>query len=292
MYHGKLNTLWKEIDRRMPNPMKYSADITQFNTFIQRRRLYQFLAGINETLEKERRDLLNQEPLPTIEMAYAMIRRELARRGIMGTTLSLGINPSEIGRGLAIKRRSETSFRRENGDRTHLKCTHCGGTKHTKEGCFKLIGYPQWWEEHKHRKAATKATVSRTGGKAHLATDLSGNRQAPQESTADLHNQPGNASSKGKHTSNHENKVEFGRDSNNGGENREREKDGTGERKGKWALSQNKTFYREHLQRNPKPANIPGSTHTNNKNISPLNTKKGLVCEKKKFEVDFSLWGN
>lgn len=38
------------------------------------------------------------------------------------------------------------------------------------EGCFKLHGYPEWWEEHKQRRAATKATVSRTGGKANLAT--------------------------------------------------------------------------------------------------------------------------
>ena len=102
VYYGKLNTLWKEIDRRMPNPLKCSEDITVFNSFIQRQRLYQFLAGVNEDLDKERRDLLNQEPLPTLEMAYAMIRRELARRGIMGTTSSPGTNPSEIGKGLAI----------------------------------------------------------------------------------------------------------------------------------------------------------------------------------------------
>ena len=127
----------------MPNPIKCSEDITQFNSFIQRQKLYQFLAGINENLDKESRDLLNQDPLPTIKMAYAMIRRELARRGIMGTTSSLGTSPSEIGKGLAIKSRSETSFWHDNGDRTHLKCTHCGGTKHTKEGCFKLIWYPE-----------------------------------------------------------------------------------------------------------------------------------------------------
>ena len=78
VYYGKLNTLWKEIDGRMPNPMKCSEDITEFNSFIQRRRLYQFLAGINENLDKERRDLLNQDLLPTLEIAYAMIHGELA----------------------------------------------------------------------------------------------------------------------------------------------------------------------------------------------------------------------
>ena len=36
VYFSKLNTLWKEIDRRMPNPMKCAEDITLFNSFIQR----------------------------------------------------------------------------------------------------------------------------------------------------------------------------------------------------------------------------------------------------------------
>ena len=57
---------------------------------------------------------------------------------------------------------------------------------------------PGVWEEHKHRRAATKATVSRTGGKAHLATEFFDNQQTPQEPTVDLHNLTGNASSTGK----------------------------------------------------------------------------------------------
>lgn len=107
-YFTKLNTIWKEIDLRMPNPMSCAKDITVFNNFIQRQRLYQFLTGINEDLDKERKDLLNLDPLPNPEAAYATIRREISRRGIMRTTSSLGLGPSEIGRGLAIKHRSET----------------------------------------------------------------------------------------------------------------------------------------------------------------------------------------
>uniref|UniRef100_A0A803L9R4 GAG-pre-integrase domain-containing protein n=1 Tax=Chenopodium quinoa TaxID=63459 RepID=A0A803L9R4_CHEQI len=165
VYFSKLNTLWKEIDRRMPNPMKCAEDITLFNSFIQRQRLYQFLAGVNDSLDKEKRDILYLDPLPTIDAAYASIRREIARCGIMTGDSSLGRGPSEVGSGLVAQRRSDSSSRRE--DKNHLKCSHCGGTKHTKEGCFKLIGYPEWWEDLRQRKAATKAT--KTGGKANAA---------------------------------------------------------------------------------------------------------------------------
>ena len=53
----------------MPNAMKYDEDITIFNTFTQKQRLYQFLVGINNNLNKQCRDLSNQDPLPTLDMA-------------------------------------------------------------------------------------------------------------------------------------------------------------------------------------------------------------------------------
>ena len=42
VYYGKLNIPWKEIDRRMPNPMTCPQYIKEFNKYIQRQRLYQF----------------------------------------------------------------------------------------------------------------------------------------------------------------------------------------------------------------------------------------------------------
>ena len=152
--------------------MIHAEDITIFNTFIQKQRLFQFLAGINETFDKEKRDLLNQDPLPTIEMVYATIRHEISRRGIMTHASSPGKIPSEIGSGLAIKHRSDFSSRRDMEDKTHLKCSYCGGSRHTGEGCFKLIGFPEWWEEHQQRKIATKAPSTRAGGKANMTTGV------------------------------------------------------------------------------------------------------------------------
>ena len=91
-------------------------------------------------------------PSPNPHAAYATIRREITRRGIMGGDSSSGRAPSDIGSGLAVHIRSEkSSFRRD--DRSNLKCSHCGGTCHTEDGCFKLIEYPEWWEELRQRKS-------------------------------------------------------------------------------------------------------------------------------------------
>ena len=105
--------------------MKHDDDITIFNGFIQKQRLYRFLAGINDTFDKERWDLLNQDPLPTVEKAYATIRREINRRGIMTDASSLEMIPSEIGSRLMVKHRSYyTSFQRETVDKSQLTSNH------------------------------------------------------------------------------------------------------------------------------------------------------------------------
>ena len=67
----------------MPNSTKCQDDITMFNTYIQRQQFYQILAEIEDFLDKEKRDLLDQDPLPTVDAAYSTIRREIACRGIM-----------------------------------------------------------------------------------------------------------------------------------------------------------------------------------------------------------------
>ena len=51
----------------------------------------------------------------------------------------------------------------EEGDKAKLRCTHCGGTRHTRDGCFKLIGYPEWWQGRKgqqQRVAAGASTIA------------------------------------------------------------------------------------------------------------------------------------
>lgn len=42
-------------------------------------------------------------------------------------------------------------------------CTHCGNIKHTHETCFKLNGYPDWWDECKARKPREAIAKTRSG---------------------------------------------------------------------------------------------------------------------------------
>ncbi|XLR39961.1 hypothetical protein HN51_018119 [Arachis hypogaea] len=109
IYGTNYKSFWMAIDRKQPNPMKFPEDITTFNRLKQEERLYQFLTGVDDKFDTVRRDLLKQEPAPSVESAYATIRREAARLQILKpTTDGVGeASQGEIGTGLAAKNRTD-----------------------------------------------------------------------------------------------------------------------------------------------------------------------------------------
>lgn len=52
------------------------------------------------------------------------------------------------------------------------KCTHFGNMKHTRETCFKLHGYPEWWNDFQSRKKREGAGTKESTGKATIANAL------------------------------------------------------------------------------------------------------------------------
>lgn len=146
-----LQGVWGEIDRIDPNPMKCPDDIKTYARIRSEQKLFQFLNALDRKYESIKREILRLEPLPSAEAAYATVRKEAAHQNILGATnheqqgIAVGLVTTEAdGAGLAAKghRRSEG---KKFEDKSHLKCDHCGMTKHTKDQCFRLVGYPDWW---------------------------------------------------------------------------------------------------------------------------------------------------
>nr|GEX68162.1 hypothetical protein [Tanacetum cinerariifolium] len=53
--------------------------------------------------------------------------------------------------------------KQEKENKQNDECTFCKNTGHKREGCFKLVGYPDWWPEKKDDKAMPKAAYVETG---------------------------------------------------------------------------------------------------------------------------------
>ncbi|CAA0834711.1 Unknown protein [Striga hermonthica] len=79
-YWNDLQGLWLAIDRRRPNPMTGDNNITTYNKITQQNKLFNFLGGLNGDHDSIRREILREDPLPSVEAAYGKVRKEAAQR--------------------------------------------------------------------------------------------------------------------------------------------------------------------------------------------------------------------
>ena len=146
-YYNDLQGLWRKIDFRRPNPMECAADIQKYNSILQEERVYIFLDGLDDWLDNIRSDVLQLKPFPTVEQAYAHVKREDTRQVVMASRVenasssaamaTKGVKPGQPQTLVKLGSSTKTKCQTNEG-----KCTHCGNTQHTRDTCFKLHGYP------------------------------------------------------------------------------------------------------------------------------------------------------
>lgn len=59
--------------------MECIIDIQTHNSILQEDRVYTFLDGLDDRLDKTRSDVLLLKPFPTVEQAYAFVGREYVK---------------------------------------------------------------------------------------------------------------------------------------------------------------------------------------------------------------------
>ena len=155
-YYEALNGLWIKLDQYQNLKMECSKDTTTLAQFIERDRIFEFLAGLNPKYDPIRVQILGKEKLLSLSELFYIVRGEESRRVVM-----LDDKPTD-GSALATSKATKLgpplSF-----SKSGCWCTYCKKSGHTKENCFKLHGKDQ--------------VLSRTGGfrninqgQAHLTT--------------------------------------------------------------------------------------------------------------------------
>ena len=174
-YFTNLKKLWDEIACLMPSPIctcgaaKEVSDLSSFN------KLMQFLMGLNDSYDNVRNQVLVMDPLPSVNRAYSMVLRVEKQREVHMMYPETSDHAAMMVRGLNTRNDGHTrngsgrgnwtgkpnfgrgnyaggkgtSRRYGNIDKELLHCDHCGMNGHTKEGCFKLIGFPDWYKKEK-----------------------------------------------------------------------------------------------------------------------------------------------
>nr|GEV06246.1 hypothetical protein [Tanacetum cinerariifolium] len=121
------------------------------------KKLFQFLNGLDRKFKPIKHEILRADPLPTAEAAYATVRKEAAHQNILGATnnepqgITTGLITGETeGVGFVTKGYDRNDGKKKwvtRDDKSHLKCEECGISRHTKEQCFRIVGYPDWWTD-------------------------------------------------------------------------------------------------------------------------------------------------
>eukprot|EP00261_Vitis_vinifera_P038472 XP_019079715.1 PREDICTED: uncharacterized protein LOC109123697 isoform X2 [Vitis vinifera] len=140
------------------------GDIQKYNSILQEDRVHVFLDGSDDRLDKIRSDVLQLQPFPTVELAYAHVRREDIRQAIMTSSSNIALGAVMASKGLKLGKPKS----KPQSDGT--KCTHCGNVKHTRETCFKLHGYPEWWNDFQAWKKCEGTSTNEDTRRAAVAS--------------------------------------------------------------------------------------------------------------------------
>ncbi|XP_071713208.1 uncharacterized protein [Rutidosis leptorrhynchoides] len=153
-YYHKLKGFWDETDS-LEAPYMYTCSCTcengkQNGEREQRKRLFQFLMGLDDSYSNVRGQILLIQPLPTTAKAYGMIKHEEKQReGLLPkpnapAVMSITSNtPRSYANNNHQKfTRPLVNTERRSTFKTGIKCSTCFREGHTSDECYKNIGYP------------------------------------------------------------------------------------------------------------------------------------------------------
>nr|GMD68582.1 retrovirus-related Pol polyprotein from transposon TNT 1-94 [Ipomoea batatas] len=161
-YYGKLKALWDDLANYDQIPTCLCAGCKcDISTKLERRReeekVHQFLMGLDEaSYGTVRTNMLATEPLPSLNKVYAALIREERVKNATRVAEERG----EV-MGLAVQAGNKGKGREVTGK--NVLCAGCGRTGHDISGCFKILGYPDWWGDRPPNATQTMKIGENTG---------------------------------------------------------------------------------------------------------------------------------
>ncbi|KZV22158.1 hypothetical protein F511_33788 [Dorcoceras hygrometricum] len=136
LYYSKLKQLWDEYASLVTLPSCSCATARAYVDHEQTQRLIQFLMGLNESYNGIRRQVLMMSSLSSVSQAFAIVSQEESHRMALSNQPLIEV--------------PTTAFYSTSAKNSKLpRCENCNITWHTKDVCYKLVGYPPGHRLHK-----------------------------------------------------------------------------------------------------------------------------------------------
>ncbi|KAL5714268.1 hypothetical protein ACHQM5_016252 [Ranunculus cassubicifolius] len=142
-YYTKLKALWDELNSFSTVQPCTCGNGKAVADSLQQDMAMEFLQGLNDRFAAIRSQVLLIEPLPTVNKMYSLIRQEEQQQELHSLS-----TPIPEAAALFTSSKSNNSYHRtphrapNRSSKPRLHCDHCGRDNHTKDRCYKLIGYP------------------------------------------------------------------------------------------------------------------------------------------------------
>ncbi|KAL6311931.1 hypothetical protein AAG906_013204 [Vitis piasezkii] len=143
-YFTKLKILWDELREFQPVPVCHCGGLRVWTDYQHREYVLQFLMGLNDSYAQIRGQILMMDPLPAINKVFSLVIQEERHR-----TVGYSYSGSHNSDPMTFGSNSNAPTGSSGGSKTRrdrITCSHCGFQGHTKDKCYKLVGYPPGWK--------------------------------------------------------------------------------------------------------------------------------------------------
>jgi hypothetical protein len=145
-YYNTMKSFWLELDYYQDFKMQCNDDAVILKNYVERERIFEFLAGLNIEFDQMRVQILGKESLPSLNEVFSVIRAEEGRRTVMldapNTEGSAMLITYSRSMGDAMNGAEVGKIEGKKFPKDYLFCNYCKKTGHTKETCWKLHGQP------------------------------------------------------------------------------------------------------------------------------------------------------
>ncbi|XP_071740316.1 uncharacterized protein [Rutidosis leptorrhynchoides] len=193
VYYQKLKGLWDELDAlESPYACTYKCTCENGKTNgerDQRKRLIQFLIGLDEAYSNIRGQILLLQPLLAVGKAYGMIRQEEKQReNTLKEPTSIALSSYSTNKSYNnssskwTSNKPATTYESKSPFKKGIFCGNCGLEGQNKEECYKIVGYPIGHplygrykpptKPHPHNKSVNLVTTDEQASTSTATTDL------------------------------------------------------------------------------------------------------------------------
>ena len=112
-YFTDLEDKWQELDLLLDKNSVWATCSVKQQQNLEKEQVYDFLVGLNQDLDEVRGRVLSRDPFPTIDEAFAEVRREVNHQKFI---LSEGLSSAPLIEGSALMTRNNSQPGKNSND--------------------------------------------------------------------------------------------------------------------------------------------------------------------------------